>query len=193
MPGGPQSAKSVCGPRRVLQFLNYVVIFSLEQKGNIVYFYVMTAEEENLYKAFSPHARFEIPSEREGLEYRHFLTQLLTEMLEAADDRNKYPRTIENEESGQESGVGDVYIKKFYFEGCKLFWYDGLPGRTPPTWQKGILFRDHRDKGNYTVRSIFLLADAFAEFLATKGIPFRLFVEKRDSREEIGRARFPNK
>ncbi|MDO8591265.1 MAG: hypothetical protein Q7R65_04825 [bacterium] len=154
-------------------------------------FDILNPEEEKEFEPYSPHARFEIHSDKEGSHYLVFLDQLLTEMLEQADVRNRYVSTFDDVESGLEGGIGGVYIKGKYFVGCKMYWFDGEPRRTPTTWLKCMLLRDHEDKGSYTVQAIFFFADSFAEFLTTKQIPFRLLVRKRSDRKEICRAQFP--
>lgn len=97
-----------------------------------------------------------------------------------------------DQESGRESGISHVSISGRMLSGCKLYWYDGAEASTPCSWEMGMLLRDHEDMGVYKVDEIFLIADAFAEFLTAKQIPFTLFVRHRTGREEIVRAKFPS-
>ena len=154
---------------------------------------ILTPERQAELKPFSPHARFEIPSEKEGREYWYFLCHLLEEMLTQQDARNQYNRFSLDEESGMEGGVGMVHMKGGEFiSHFKLYWFDGTwKGKTPETWQKGLLLRNHEDMGSYATHQIFLLADVLASFLKEKKIPFEMFVRHRSDRMEIAKSQFP--
>jgi len=138
----------------------------------------------------SPYARFEIPSKKVAWEYCSFLDQSIRETLIKQNKRNEYIQISLAGVSGDEGGIGYCRINDDYIVGCKLYWFDG-ESKTPGGWQKGCLFRDHEDKGCYTVHQILLLADAFAEFLTLKEIPFIFYVRLRTDRQDIIRAKFP--
>ncbi len=77
-----------------------------------------------------------------------------------------------------------VHIRNFFVSGFKLYWYDGIV-RTPHSWKKGLLLRDHEDKGVYTVRDIFFVAREIANLLTTQKIPFLVLVRQREGKSEI--------
>lgn len=151
----------------------------------------MTPEREAELKRFSPHVRFEIPSEKDESEYLLWLHGLIEKWLTEVDKRNRWNCVSFDRESGTEGGIGSVYLNGEYITGCKLYWYDGTPRGTPCGYQKGCLFRDHEDKGTYTIHQIFMMTDAFAEYLKKQQIPFVLYVRHRSDRTEICRAKFP--
>ncbi len=115
----------------------------------------LTPDRKAYLKPFSPHARFEIPSEKKGSEYLNYLHGLISEMLTKADPRNRWNRVSFDQKSGIEGGIGSVYLGVDFIVGCKLYWYNGEQIDTPCGWQKGCLFRDHEDKSVYTVNQIF--------------------------------------
>lgn len=147
-------------------------------------FDTLTPEQKTKLQPFSPHARFEIPSEKTGRQYLAYLQTLLLEMLKNADKRNHERCFTFGEKSGEEGGVGMLYLNEELITGFKLYWYDGNEG-TPLNWKKGLLLRDHEDKGVYTVHQIFCVATAFAESLAARKITFTLLVRHREGRAEI--------
>ena len=151
----------------------------------------LTPEREAELRPFSPHARFDISSEKQDQEYLWWLETLMSEWLTELDKRNKWNRVSFDHESGREGGIGSVYLNNEFIVGCKLYWYDGTQRGTPFGYGKGCLFRDHEDKGVYTVNQIFLLTDAFAEYLKKRQIPFALNVRHRSDRNEICRTKFP--
>jgi hypothetical protein len=155
----------------------------------------MPPERKAEIAPFSPFARFEIPSELKGWEYKEFLFHLAVEMLTriTTDEHVKYTRAFDSK-SGEESGIQSCQLRKdnSYFRGCKFYWFDGESEGTPYGWKMGVLFRDHEDMGIYVTDAVFTVADAFAQLLIEKKIPFTLLVRKRDSRgEEIIRSLFP--
>lgn len=140
---------------------------------------------------YAPWVRFEIPSDKKSGEYGWWLCARLEECFTALDRRNQY-----SAEHGfpynhdEEGGVGMIYVGKYFFIGCKLFWYDGTEFVcTHHGWKTGLLFRDHEDKSSYCVNGIFIVADAFAAFLREKKIPFETFVRLRADRKEISTAK----
>jgi hypothetical protein len=151
--------------------------------------YKTTPERGSELKLLSPHARFEIPSEKTGSKYQWWLQALIEECITEVDERNSCNFVRLNEESGSEGGIIGFYANQEFFTGCKLYWYDGTPNGTPLGYQKGCLFRDH--EYTVTVLQIFLLADAFAEYLKKQQIPFALNARYRSNRVEFCRARFP--
>lgn len=150
----------------------------------------LTPEREAELKPFSPHARFEIPSEKTGLEYLWWLETLISKWLTEVDKRNRWNRVSFDQQSGAEGGIGCIYLNGEYIIGCKLYWYDGTPSGTPWGYNKGCLLRDHEDKSTHTVHQIFLLTDGFAEYLKKQQIPFVLNVRRRSDRTEICRTKF---
>jgi hypothetical protein len=154
---------------------------------------MLRIERESPYKELSPHARFEIPSKEESWQYINFLISLINEMIGGASKKNRdhFNKVSFDHESGMEGGIGNFYLNSWYFIGCKLYWYDGTPAHTPCDWKKGLLFRNHEDMGVLTAHGILLVADALAELLKSKEIPFTFFVRKRSGREEFVRAKFP--
>ena len=151
----------------------------------------LSAERVAELAPLSPWARFEIPSGEGRTQYACFLEALLEEMLSKADAKNAYPPIHFDSKSGLEGGVGFVYIQNELFAGCKLYWYDGSPRGTPQGFGKGLLLRDHEDKGVMTVHGIFLFVDALVSFLKRKGIAFRLYARIREGRTEILRDSHP--
>jgi hypothetical protein len=145
---------------------------------------ILTNEEMEALRKFSPHARFEIPSDLEGRAYCFWLEQLVQEMLVDEDIKNQHRWHGFQVEERQESGIGFVNIKGKMFGGCKLYWFldDKI---TSLNYQKGLQFRDHEDKGAYTVQTIFQIADALREFLQSKKIAFTEFRRFRENHEEF--------
>ena len=144
----------------------------------------LAPEREAELKPLSPYGRFEIPTDKEGWRYRLYLETLLSEMLAEQGEKYAYNRFTLDPESNSEGGIGMLHIKGETIVGCKLYWYDGTLIGTPCGQKKGLSFRDHEDKGIWTVHQIFLLSDAFAEFLKAKKIPFCLYSRNREGREE---------
>ncbi len=115
----------------------------------------------------------------------------MSKWLTELDEKNRWNRISFDQESGTEGGIGSVYLNGEFIVGCKLYWYDGTQRGTPFGYGKGCLFRDHEGKGVYTVHQIFLLTDAFAEYLKKQQIPFVMNMRHRSDRNEICRAKFP--
>ena len=72
------------------------------------------------------------------------------------------------DENGSQGGVGMIYLDGAFFNGCKLYAYDGVSGHNPGDW-KGIMMRDHEDMRSQ-VGPVYRLANIFQKFLMQKGI-----------------------
>ncbi len=62
----------------------------------------MTLEHKTALKPFSPHVRFEIPSEKTDWQYRVYVSTLILEALTNADARNHDRCFTLAENSGEE-------------------------------------------------------------------------------------------
>lgn len=134
---------------------------------------------------FWPHVSFRIPAV--GLhtwKYHRLINALLREFIEKADPENEQSvRVLSHRGFGQpnsEGGIGCVVINGIFVNHCKMYVCDGTkdssqynPDHTWKPW-RGLIFRDHAEPNpKYTTAKVFTIADAFEEFLTSKGVKFK--------------------
>src|SRR5579872_519277 len=123
----------------------------------------------------NPWARFEIPSELEPKDYRHYIAHILANfVLWANPEKNKVAsETIgygDGHWNDEPSGIELLWIKDQYFLQSKMCLYDGQEAQSSlgsPGLSKGILFYDHADESSRYPNAVkvFLISDAFEEYL----------------------------
>jgi hypothetical protein len=137
-------------------------------------------------ETYAPSARFQIPSKLEGQEYLDWLDENLARFVgklakhsanEAAAIRQDFIR-----KSGEESGIGGIYIDDTYFDHCKLFAYDGGPD-SPFGW-KGIVLRNHSDQRS-KVEPLYALAGKLEHFLWQYEIDHKRFGQRIGEPNEV--------
>jgi hypothetical protein len=135
--------------------------------------YPLTTKSE-LMETWTPRVRFQLPSELQTNEYRHWLHELLTEFVAWASPKNKeWHRIHVEEENGREGGIEECLVGDEQFLGCKLYAYDGVTRPNVSDWKR-VMFCDHLDKRSQ-VASIYTLANHLERFLRFKQIPYQRF------------------
>lgn len=143
----------------------------------------LSEERRAFLRLHNPWVRFELPSDFTGNDYRWFITKLLADfVLWLNPEKNAH----KSEEMGfgtrnwnnEASGIALVWVRDKFFTHSKMYLYDGeqVNFGNPASW-KGVIFYDHREDdcryGNAI--KVFLIADAFEEYLKEKNIPHQRF------------------
>jgi len=108
--------------------------------------------------------------ELKGWEYQRAVEKLLFGFLEWADQKQegKWVSSLAySRRWNEESGISNFYIKGTWVGHVKLYLYD----ETFYPFPKHVRIRDHYSP--YDVEKVYLVADAFEEFLKEKGVPHK--------------------
>ncbi len=144
-----------------------------------------TTDGRVLMQTWIPNVRFQIPSELRTRDYMRWLSELFVEFIgycHPTKNKGEQMRFYFDEEVGREGGIGHIYLGDVFFQGCKLYAYDGESSRSPGDW-KGIMMRDHEDKRSQ-VEPIYRMAGLFEKFLNEKSIPHQRIGRRVEGKAE---------
>lgn len=116
---------------------------------------------------------FKFKTSLTGADYKLFIYQTMKNFLKWADPKLQESLVANLATNGgenywnNEGGIGDLKIKGEYIPHCKMYYYDE---ENTDTLQRTIIFRDHFS--SYALKIVFLISDAFEEFLIINNIPY---------------------
>ena len=142
-------------------------------------------------RTFCSFVRFEIEGPKNPKNYRKFLTGLMAEFLGIIEEKegqkratNRFLHAQPQMWNGDKGAIGALNVSGLRIGYCELYLYDGErageSGLNLCLW-KGAIFR-YEDGGQAEVVKIYLVANAFEEFLKQKGVKFQRFNTKREKR-----------
>lgn len=111
---------------------------------------------------------FQMLLDLKGQEYKGAIEKLLFRFLEWADlkqERKWVSSLAYSRRWNEESGISNFHIRGIWVDHVKLYLYD----ETFWPFPKHVRFRDHYIP--HDVEKVYLVADAFEEFLKEKEVP----------------------
>jgi|WetSurMetagenome_2_1015567.scaffolds.fasta_scaffold367643_2 hypothetical protein len=117
---------------------------------------------------------FLIRSRLKGRAYKGFIINLLGDFIEQfnprEDHRWKWANEIALSPWNGESGLACFKIKETYISHIKMYLFDENRPVYERELSRRIIFRDHYSK--YDVEKIYLVADAFEDFLKSRELRY---------------------
>lgn len=145
-----------------------------------------TSPMKELIGTFAPFAYFNLPTitGKHSSQLLQTFNTLFQEFLTTLSEKNTKPWPDYVRDLGEEGGVANIYFPDgFMHDHSKMFYFyqqkdDNIMCYT------GVMIRNHTDQKSKTY-GVMRVAQEFMVFLKERQIPFKVFLKRLDSHEDV--------